>query len=48
MTQETRMKKTRFTKEQIISRECLALEVDTSLPSARVIGVLERAAADRG
>jgi putative transposase len=30
------------------SRECLALEVDTSLPGARVVGVLERLAESRG
>lgn len=30
------------------TRECLALEVDTSLPSARVVRVLERVGAERG
>jgi putative transposase len=30
------------------SRECLAIEVDTSLPGARVVGVLERVVAARG
>lgn len=30
------------------SRECLAIEVDTSLPSARVIRVLERMGTERG
>jgi putative transposase len=30
------------------SRECLALEVDTSLPGLRVVRVLERLAAERG
>ena len=30
------------------SRECLAIEVDTSLPAARVIRVLERVAAEHG
>lgn len=32
----------------IYTRECLALEVDTSLPSARVVRVLERVGAERG
>ncbi len=30
------------------TRECLAIEVDTSLPGARVVRVLERLAAERG
>jgi len=30
------------------SRECLALEVDSSLPGQRVVRVLDRLAADRG
>ena len=30
------------------SRECLAIEVDTSLPGARVVRVLDRVAAERG
>ena len=30
------------------TRECLAIEVDTSLPGARVVRVLERIAAERG
>jgi hypothetical protein len=32
----------------IYSRECLALEVDTSLPGARVVAILERLADLRG
>ena len=30
------------------TRECPHIEVDTSLPAARVIGVLEQLAAERG
>ncbi|KNZ82635.1 integrase, partial [Providencia stuartii] len=30
------------------TRECLAIEVDTSLPAERVIRVLERLKIDRG
>ena len=37
-----------FTVVDVFTREALAIEVDTSLPGARVAGVLERLAAERG
>jgi putative transposase len=37
-----------LTVEDVFTRECLAVEVDVSLPSARVVGVLERLVAERG
>jgi putative transposase len=36
-----------LTVEDIFTRECLAVEVDVSLPSARVVRVLERLVAER-
>lgn len=37
-----------FTVVDVFTREALAIEVDTSLPGARVVQVLERLAAERG
>jgi putative transposase len=37
-----------FTVVDVFTREALAIEVDTSLPGARVVRVLERLAAERG
>ncbi len=37
-----------FTVVDVFTREALAIEVDTSLPGARVVGVLERLALERG
>jgi putative transposase len=34
--------------EDVFTRECLAVEVDVALTSARVVGVLERLVAARG
>jgi putative transposase len=36
-----------LTVEDVFTRECLAVEIDTSLPSARVVRVLERPARER-
>jgi len=32
----------------VVTRECLAIEVDTSLPGQRVAGVIDAIAAERG
>jgi putative transposase len=37
-----------FTVVDVLTREALAIEVDTSLPGGRVVGVLERLVAQRG
>lgn len=37
-----------LTMEDVFTRECPAIEVDTSLPAARVIGVLDALAGERG